>query len=455
MNIPESVDGVMEMLELAGHQAWCVGGCVRDSLLGRTPEDWDITTDALPEETMALFGKRAIPTGLRHGTITVRTAMRPVEVTTFRIDGTYQDHRRPASVRFTHTLEEDLRRRDFTVNAMAVDRRGNLEDPFGGAEDLRLGVLRCVGDPERRFREDALRILRGMRFASVLGFNLEISTAQGLHDCRELLEEIAPERIWKELLGLLTGADAAAVLRSFPDVVGIFWPELLPMVNFPQNNIHHCYDVWEHTLHALSFVPPEPELRLTMLLHDIGKPKCFTEDAEGRGHFHGHPAVSAALAEEMLQRLRADHTTRETVVRLIAWHDRNIPRTDAGVAKALRDLGEQDLRRLLLVKRADNLAQAPAFHTAQAEIDQAEVILDRLLLKNACVSLKQLSVKGKDLLDIGLTGKAVGEMLQSLLEAVIEGTVSNSRDALMKLARERWDQLHEQTPAPSDRTHSV
>ena len=443
------------MLELAGHQAWCVGGCVRDSLLGRTPEDWDITTDALPEETMALFGKRAIPTGLRHGTITVRTAMRPVEVTTFRIDGTYQDHRRPASVRFTHTLEEDLRRRDFTVNAMAVDRRGNLEDPFGGAEDLRLGVLRCVGDPERRFREDALRILRGMRFASVLGFNLEISTAQGLHDCRELLEEIAPERIWKELLGLLTGADAAAVLRSFPDVVGIFWPELLPMVNFPQNNIHHCYDVWEHTLHALSFVPPEPELRLTMLLHDIGKPKCFTEDAEGRGHFHGHPAVSAALAEEMLQRLRADHTTRETVVRLIAWHDRNIPRTDAGVAKALRDLGEQDLRRLLLVKRADNLAQAPAFHTAQAEIDQAEVILDRLLLKNACVSLKQLSVKGKDLLDIGLTGKAVGEMLQSLLEAVIEGTVSNSRDALMKLARERWDQLHEQTPAPSDRTHSV
>lgn len=445
MKIPESVDAVMETLESAEHQAWCVGGCVRDSLLGRPPEDWDITTDALPEETIDLFGERALPTGLRHGTVTIRTAMGPVEVTTFRIDGAYRDHRRPASVRFTRSLEEDLRRRDFTINAMAVDRRGELRDPFGGQEDLRRGVLRCVGDPERRFREDALRILRGMRFASVLGFDLEDATAQGLHDCRELLGDIAPERIWKELLGLLTGDGAATVLRMFPDVAGVFWPELLAMVDFPQNNIHHCYDVWEHTLHALSAVPPEPELRLTMLLHDIGKPKCFTEDAEGHGHFHGHPAVSAALAEKMLRRLRADNATRETVVRLVTWHDRNIPRTDAGVAKALRDLGERDLRRLLLVKRADNLAQAPAFHTTQAEIRKAADILDRLLTEDACVSLRQLSVKGKDLLEIGLAGKEVGGMLQTLLEAVIEGTVPNSRDALMRFAQELTDRQGSRT----------
>lgn len=445
LKIPESVDNVMETLELAGHQAWCVGGCVRDSLLGRLPEDWDITTDALPEENLALFGERAIPTGLRHGTVTVRTALGPVEVTTFRIDGVYQDHRRPASVVFTPSLEEDLRRRDFTVNAMAVDRRGDLRDPFGGRKDLERGILRCVGAPERRFREDALRILRGLRFASALEFNLEEDTAQALHRCRELLGEIAPERIWKELLGVLTGAYAAAVLRVFPDVIGVFWPELLTMVDFPQNNIHHCYDVWEHTLHALEAVPPEPELRLTMLLHDIGKPKCFTEDAEGHGHFHGHPAVSAALAEEMLRRLRADNATRETVVRLVAWHDRNIPRTDAGVAKALQDLGERDLRRLLAVKRADNLAQAPAFHTTQEEIRKAEAILNRLLQENACVSLKQLSVKGKDLLDMGLRGKQVGVLLQELLEAVIDGSVPNSRALLLAMARERAARIAQST----------
>lgn len=449
LKIPESADRVMEVLESAGHQAWCVGGCVRDSLLGRVPEDWDITTDALPEETLDLFGEQAVPTGLRHGTITVRTKTGAIEVTTFRVDGAYRDHRRPESVCFTRSLEEDLRRRDFTINAMAVDRRGELRDPFGGRDDLRRRVLRCVGEPGQRFGEDALRILRGMRFAAVLEFSIEDRTAEGLHACRELLGEIAPERIWKELLGLLTGVDAAAVLRRFPDVVGVFWPEISRMVGFPQNNVHHCYDVWEHTLHALDAVPPEPELRLTMLLHDIGKPKCFTEDAEGNSHFHGHPAVSAAMAEEMLRRLRADNATRETVVRLVAWHDRNIPRTEEGVAKALGELGERDLRRLFQVKRADNLAQAPAFRATQAEIDKAQAILDHLLAENACVSLKQLSVKGNDLLGIGLTGRAVGKMLQALLTAVMEGNVPNSRDALLDLARELSRPCPEQSSAYS------
>ena len=436
ISIPGPVREILETLETAGHRAWCVGGCVRDALLGRTPEDWDVTTAARPEETMALFGDRAVPTGLRHGTVTVRTAAGGVEVTTLRRDGAYRDHRRPESVTFTDSLEEDLRRRDFTVNALAVDLRGTLQDPLGGRADLAAGVLRCVGNPDRRFGEDALRILRGLRFAAQLGFALHPDTAAAIHWNRTLLGDIAPERIWTELKKLVTGDRAAEVLRAYPDVVGVFWPELLPMVGLDQRNRHHCYDVWEHTLHALAAVTPEVELRLTMLLHDIGKPNCYTVDEKGQGHFYGHPAESARLAETMLRRLRADTATTETVVRLVAWHDRNIPRTRTGVARALAELGEEDLRRLLDVKRADNLAQAPACRAIQGEIDKAERILNQLLEENACVSPGQLAVNGRDLLTLGLSGPAVGAALQKLLDAVLEETLPNERAALLAAVRE-------------------
>ena len=434
-NIPAPVGGVLKTLETAGYGAWCVGGCVRDALLGRTPEDWDVTTSARPEETMALFGDRAVPTGLRHGTVTVKTAAGGVEVTTLRRDGVYRDHRRPESVTFTASLEEDLRRRDFTVNAMAVDLRGTLYDPLGGQADLEAGILRCVGDPDRRFEEDALRILRGLRFAADLGFALAPETEEAIHRKRELLRAIAPERIWEELKKLLVGRRAPEVLRSALDVTGVFWPELLPMAGFDQRNRHHCYDVWEHTLHALAEVPPEVELRLTMLLHDIGKPNCFTLDDQGNGHFYGHPAESARLAEEMLRRLRADRATRETVVRLVAWHDRIILRTRPAIARALRQLGERDLRRLLVIKRADNLAQDPAYRSMQGELDKAEAILDSLLAENACVSLGQLAVNGRDLLELGLSGPEVGAMLERLLDAVLEGELPNSRDSLLDAAK--------------------
>ena len=326
--IPEFVKNLLCTLESAGHQAWCVGGCVRDLRLGRTPVDWDVTSSALPEETMALFGERAVPTGLKHGTVTVRTEDQPVEVTTFRKDGAYRDHRRPETVTFTDSLEEDLRRRDFTVNAMALDLRGTFRDPFGGLGDLERGILRCVGEPERRFYEDALRILRGLRFSACLGFVLEEKTASAIREKKELLRDIAPERVWAELSRLLTGRWADEVLRAYPEVVGVFWPDLLPMIGFDQRTRHHCYDVWEHTLHALAAVEPDVVLRCTMLLHDVGKPETFTLDARGHGHFKGHPARSAALAEDMLRRLRVDNATRETVVRLVEWHVRNIPRTD-------------------------------------------------------------------------------------------------------------------------------
>ena len=437
VKIPEHAAQVLSALEGAGFGAWCVGGCVRDSLLGRTPQDWDVTTAAVPERVLAIFGDRAVPTGLAHGTVTVRTAGGVVEVTTLRRDGTYRDHRRPQSVTFTDSLEEDLCRRDFTVNAMALDLRGELADPLGGRADLDAGLLRCVGEPDRRFREDALRILRGVRFAAALGFAVEQETDRSLRANRILLAEIAPERIWAELKGLLTAPGAAEALRAYPEVIGVFWPEVLDMVGFPQRNRHHCYDVWEHTLHALAQVPPELELRLAMLLHDIGKPGCCTIDASGCGHFKGHPARSAALAEEMLRRLRADNATRETVVRLVAWHDRNIPRTRPGVASALRQLGETDLRRLLCIKRADNLAQDPAYRAMQEQVGRAEAILDHLLAEGACVSLDQLAVRGGDLLALGLSGPAVGETLEALLDAVIEERLPNDRAAQLEYARRR------------------
>ena len=437
VKIPEHAAQVLSALEGAGFGAWCVGGCVRDSLLGRTPQDWDVTTAAVPERVLAIFGDRAVPTGLAHGTVTVRTAGGVVEVTTLRRDGTYRDHRRPQSVTFTDSLEEDLCRRDFTVNAMALDLRGQLADPLGGRADLDTGLLRCVGEPDRRFREDALRILRGVRFAAALGFAVEQETDRSLRANRILLAEIAPERIWAELKGLLTAPGAAEALRAYPEVIGVFWPEVLDMVGFPQRNRHHCYDVWEHTLHALAQVPSGLELRLAMLLHDIGKPGCCTIDEAGCGHFRGHPARSAVLAEGMLRRLRADNATRETVVRLVSWHDRNIPRTRPGVASALRELGETDLRRLLCIKRADNLAQDPAYRAMQEEIGRAEAILDQLLAEGACVSLDQLAVRGGDLLALGLSGPAVGETLEVLLDAVIEERLPNDRAAQLEYARRR------------------
>lgn len=429
--IPEYVKNVLSQLEKAGYEAWCVGGCVRDLHLGRVPGDWDVTTSALPEETMRLFGDCALPTGLKHGTVTVKSAGRPIEVTTYRKDGDYLDHRRPESVSFTTSLEEDLLRRDFTVNAMAMDLREQVRDPYGGLVDLKAGLLRCVGDAEQRFEEDALRILRGLRFSACLGFAVQPETAAAIHKKKDLLRQIAVERIWAELVKLLTGGDAVRILREYVDVLGVFWPELLDMVDLDQKNHHHIYDVWEHTLHALEYTERDLVLRCAVLLHDVGKPECMTVDENGVGHFYGHPDKSAALAEDMLRRLKVDNVTREMVVQQVAWHDRYIPRTDRGLRRALRDLGEPALRRLLAVKRADNLAQAPECHGIQLEIDKAEQIMERLLTEGACISLKQLAVSGRDLMALGINGPAVGAGLDLLLEAVIDEQVENNKEALL------------------------
>lgn len=430
--LPEFVKSVLLELEAAGYEAWCVGGCVRDLLLGLTPKDWDVTTNALPEQTMTVFGARALPTGLKHGTVTVDHR---VEITTYRIDGLYRDHRHPEEVVFTDSLKEDLRRRDFTVNAMALDVHGKLRDEFGGREDLGRGILRCVGEPEQRFGEDALRILRGLRFAAVLGFELETATAAAVHRGRELLRRIAAERIQDEWFKLLCGDYTVGVLREYPDVIGVFWPEILPMVGFDQKNRHHCYDVWEHTLHALEETPPDLVLRCAVLLHDIGKPRSFVFGTDGFGHFRGHQLISRDMAAEMLKRLKCATAFRETVTRLVEWHDRNIAGEPRAVRKALRQLGEEDLRRLLVIKRADNLAQAPAFHGRQEEIACVERLLDQILAEDDCFSLKQLAINGKDLVEMGLEGPEIGRMLEWLLDRVVEGEIPNDRETLLGLAR--------------------
>ncbi len=442
MNIPEPVKCIMEALEAHGHAAHCVGGCVRDSLLGREPGDWDVATSALPEETMALFSGRAAPTGLRHGTVTVREGALSVEVTTFRTDGRYTDGRRPDSVAFTHSLRDDLSRRDYTVNAMGLDLQGTLTDPFGGQKDLKNRLLRCVGKPEERFQEDALRILRGLRLAAVLDFALEEETARGLRACRNLLCGVAAERIQVELTKLLCGPAAAEILREFPEVVGAVVPELLPMVGFDQHSRYHCYDVWEHTLHALHEVPAEPILRWAVLLHDVAKPRCYTRDERG-GHFYGHPTVSAGMADAILRRLKFDKATREAVIMLVLWHDREIPRTEKSIRRALRKLGEERLRELTEVKRADNLGQAPAYRARLKDVEQIQRMMEDLLARDECISLQQLAVNGRDMLALGLRGSEIGEALEELLSAVVDGDLPNQRAALLCAAENLADRQKE------------
>lgn len=435
--LPEFVREVLGKLNENGFEAWCVGGCVRDMLLGRAPGDWDVAASARPEETMRVFGQRAIPTGIRHGTVTVRTAGQPVEVTTYRCDGEYADHRHPVSVTFSDSLREDLRRRDFTVNAMAMDLRGTVEDPFGGQADLQTKTLCCVGDPECRFQEDALRILRGLRFASVLEFSLEEGTARSLRQQRALLREISAERIRTELVKLLCGSGVCEVLLGYPEVLAVVLPEIAPSVGFDQRNRHHCYDVWEHTARSVAAVPQEPVLRTVMLLHDLGKPASFQLDAAGTGHFLGHAKMSRMLADAILRRLRFSTADREDILVLVEQHDRLIAPTEKSVRRALLRFGEKNFRRLLAVKRADNLAQAPAYLGRQREYDAVEAVLDRLLEQNACFSLRRLAVNGRDMTALGYCGPEVGKILQLLLHGVVDGKMPNDREALLREAKTR------------------
>jgi len=436
IQIPEHVNWILTRLEEAGYEAWCVGGAVRDLLLGRQPGDWDVTTNALPEKVLALFAPDALPTGLKHGTVTVGGG-RGVEVTTYRRDGEYLDNRHPESVEFTSSIEEDLSRRDFTVNAIAIDRRGRICDPWGGQEDLTEGLLRAVREPEERFREDALRIMRGLRFASRFGFTIEEHTASAIHRCAPLLAHIAPERLQVELIGLLCGDKVAQVLLEYPDVLGVFMPEILPCVGFDQRSKYHCYDVWEHTARAVEEVKALPILRCAMLFHDLGKPETFSMDEKGCGHFYGHWRTSVAKAGAIMERLRFDNASRKTILTLVERHDADLLFSEKAVRRSLFRFGEDTLRLLLEVKRADNMGQAEAYRGRQQQLNQWETLMNMVLVSNDCFSLKQLAVKGNDLIEIGLSGPAVGEGLRTLLEQVMDEKLPNDREILLAYAKEK------------------
>lgn len=435
-SIPEHVQEILKKLEGAGYESWCVGGAVRDLLSGREPGDWDVTTNALPETVMALFSPHALPTGLKHGTVTVGGGG-GVEVTTYRRDGDYLDSRHPDHVEFTGSLEEDLSRRDFTINAMALDLRGRLMDPFGGREDLAAGILRAVGKAEERFREDALRIMRGLRFAARLGFAIEPETDQAVRRCAPLLGRIAPERLHTELTGLLCGEHASDILTGFPDVLGVFLPEILPCVGFDQRSPYHCYDVWEHTARSVAAVPPRPVLRYAMLFHDLGKPDTFSQGEDGRGHFYGHWRKSVEHASAIMDRLRFDNQSRRTILTLVERHDCELPLSEKAVRRNLARYGEETLRLLLAVKRADNLAQAPAYRGRQTLLDQWEELLNMVLSSQDCFSLRQLAVKGGDLTALGLRGPAVGRALEELLDQVMDEKLPNDRAMLLTYVKEK------------------
>ena len=439
-HLPQPALTALEQLNTAGYEAYLVGGCVRDLLMGRAPGDFDVTTSALPEQTEAVFaGQRIIETGLRHGTVTVLLEGLPLEITTYRQDVSYSDHRHPDEVRFTPKLEEDLARRDFTVNAMAWHPQSGLVDLFGGRADLDNRLIRCVGEPAKRFGEDALRILRALRFASVLGFAIDGPTAAAALAQRALLEHVSRERIAVELTKLLCGPDVRRIVTEFWPILAVPIPELGPMAHFDQRSKYHCYDVLTHSAVAAEAVPPEKVVRWAALLHDVGKPPCFSLDAQGRGHFYGHAKVSAELAERILNRLRFDRDTVRRVRTLVELHDYPIDPPEGSevraVKKLLNRLGEEDFFRLLAVKRADALAHAPRYRGRAAVCDRLEALAREILDQAACFSMKDLAIHGRDLQAIGIpAGPGMGKLLDRLLDEVLSDRVSNEKEALLALA---------------------
>ena len=435
-DIPSGTRPILQTLTDTGYEAYLVGGCVRDLLRGVEPHDWDICTSARPEETESCFaGHRIIETGLKHGTVTVLAEDESYEITTYRTEGPYSDSRRPDYVEFVSSLEADLARRDFTMNAIALGLDGSLQDPFGGEADIQAGVIRCVGEPAQRFREDGLRVMRALRFAAVLGYGIEERTAQAIHENRRMLEHVAAERINVELCKLLVGDKAGDILWQHPDVFCQFWPELGPLVNLEQNNPWHCWGGWEHAIHAVEATPPDLILRLTMFLHDIGKPSCKSTDEKGIDHFYGHPAVSAQLADKMLRALKFDNKTRERVVLLVERHDvQLLPRSQV-IRRWLNRLSPEAFFQLLDIKRADNMGQAPEkVRDRLAELDVIRAKAERILAERQCLTLKDLAVNGRDVIAAGVApGPEVGQVLERLLDRVLSGEIPNKRKVLLGL----------------------
>ncbi|MBR2751664.1 MAG: HD domain-containing protein [Clostridiales bacterium] len=439
--VPEKLQKLLECLESHGFEAYIVGGAVRDIFLGKEPYDFDVATSAEPEEVMSVFGKENChPTGLSHGTVTVVWESVPIEVTTFRIDGEYLDARHPQEVLFTRNLEEDVKRRDFTINALALSKDSVLVDHCGGREDLEKGLIRAVGDPKIRFEEDALRILRALRFASQLGFSIEEETEKQIFLKKDSLSRLSVERVWQELSKLFCGKFATDILRRYIDVIAVVIPEIVPMKGCNQYNPHHIYDVWEHSLVAMENVPGDLILRVTMLLHDVAKPQCFQRGEDGIGHFYGHQKKGADMADAILRRLKVDTKTRETIVTLIKIHDVALEPSLHIVRRRLNQYGEDILRKLIQVKRADIKAHSELSSYRFPEIDRFEEMVDSVIKESLCFSYADMQVSGKDLIGLGIpSGPVLGEIKKQLLDEIIEETVPNEKEALLLRAQSIWE----------------
>ncbi len=433
INIPKYAQVAMKELETNGFEAFVVGGCVRDSIMGKIANDWDMTTSSTPEETLEVFKNfRTIPTGIKHGTITVLIDKQPLEITTFRIDGEYTDNRRPDSVSFTRNIENDLSRRDFTVNAMAYNDTDGIVDLFGGIEDIKNKIIRCVGDPDKRFHEDALRIMRAIRFSATLGFEIEKETAESIKRNKHLLQNIASERIRVELEKLLLGDDAERILIEFSDVIFEIIPELKETLGTEQNCPYHIYDVWQHIVKSVAVSEKNKHVRLAMLLHDIAKPQMKTTDEKGQDHFKGHASVSSDIAYKILKRLKYDNKTISVVTKLIFHHDDRLYNNPQNIKKHASKHGFDFLYLLDKVSRADILAQTPEMIDRISLCDNYLNELKKLEEKNVCLSISDLAVNGNDLMNFGLKGKEIGETLEKLLDKVLKNEIQNSKESLFK-----------------------
>ena len=435
-SLPPGVTEVLETFRQSGREAYLVGGCVRDLLMGRVPNDYDVTTSALPEETEAIFsGRRVVENGIKHGTVTVLMDDLPIEVTTFRSDGTYSDGRHPDSVSFARTVEEDLRRRDFTVNAIAYRPETGILDPWGGTEDLKNGILRCVGDPKERFGEDALRILRLARFVSKLGFAPEAATAEAAVEMRERLRLVSAERVYAECTKLLCGDYAERALLKFHAVLSVWLPELGACVGFPQITNYHCYDVYTHTCKVVSGVRPDPVLRWAALLHDIAKPACH-EFYDGRSHFRGHAVQGEEMAGTILHRLRAENRLTAAVRTLVRRHDDLTDGSRTRTLRLLSKIGPENALLLTELMEADNEAKSELGRRAVPRVRAMREQINELLESGACLHVSDLAVHGDDLIAAGMRpGAPMGKCLETLLGEVQEGILPNEREALLERAK--------------------
>lgn len=435
IRLPDKVKKIIDTLQTNGYEAYAVGGCVRDSILGRIPDDWDITTSATPMETKELF-QRTFDTGIEHGTITVLIDKDAFEVTTYRVDGEYEDSRHPSEVTFTRSLKEDLLRRDFTINAMAYNDIEGLVDIFGGLEDLNQKTIRCVGDARARFGEDALRILRAVRFAAQLGFEIEEETQRGITELAPTLANISAERIQVELIKMLTSPNPGMLNSAYElGITKVILPEFDAMMQTTQENPHHKYSVGEHTLRAIGAIRADKVLRLTMLFHDIAKPMMKTMDENGVAHFKMHDSKGAEMTKQILRRLKFDNDTMNKVVRLVQYHDYRMPAEPKNVRRAMNKIGEDLFPYYLEVRMADTLAQSEYLQDEKIQnIQDVRTCYEEILEKQECVSLKTLAVTGSDLIASGMKpGKEIGEVLNKLLEYVIEHPEVNKKEELLKI----------------------